>query len=371
MTDDPAYFLYHSIGQYPGRAEEMAAALSGFAQTWAAWDGGQWGHVLGARGEFLDLWGTLIEAPAGTLAPAENVTVALYSVLTALPDATLRGKRVLIAADCFPSLHFMLAGLQERMGFTLHTVPYRDGARWVADDDMIAAWDDSVALALITFVTSTASHRTDVGRMLAHGRAQGSLVALDITQGIGLLPFSLREHPVDMVVSTTLKWLCGTPGAGVVYVNPTLTPGLEPELRGWFSQDDPFQWGLDQFGFAPDARRFEHGTPGILASLGSIPALRWHAQQTDVLRHNRMLTDLVITKAQAAGLDIASPTQEHERGGSVMLHLPDGLAERTVAGLRDRQIFVDRRGDILRISPGTITNETHVDRLFDGLNAVL
>ena len=44
MTDtsgDPAYFLYHSIGQYPGKAAEMAEALTTFSNTWGALDDGQ------------------------------------------------------------------------------------------------------------------------------------------------------------------------------------------------------------------------------------------------------------------------------------------------------------------------------------------
>ncbi|WP_254796987.1 hypothetical protein [Sulfitobacter albidus] len=133
------YFLYHSIGQYPGKAVQMTDALGRFAQVWGAEDDAQWPRMLGARQEFLDLWRALIDAPEGTLTSADNVTAALYSVIGGLASR-LRGTRVLIAADCFPSLHFLLAGLADRIGFTLETVPLRDGAHWVTDDDFIDAW---------------------------------------------------------------------------------------------------------------------------------------------------------------------------------------------------------------------------------------
>ncbi|TGT93643.1 aminotransferase, partial [bacterium M00.F.Ca.ET.163.01.1.1] len=110
---------------------------------------------------------------------AENVTSALYSLIGALPAERLAGKRLLVAADCFPSLHFLLAGLAKRFGFTLDTVPLRPGESWVRDEDFIARWQDDVGLALITFVTSTASHRCDVERLAAHGRALGSIVGVD------------------------------------------------------------------------------------------------------------------------------------------------------------------------------------------------
>lgn len=372
MPTDPAYFLYHSIGQYPDKARDMAAALTAFADDWCRPDDAQWPQVLKARAEFLKLWRDLIDAPEDTLTSAENVTTALFSVLGGLPAEHLRGKRVLVGADCFPSLHFLLNGMAERLGYTLETVPVRQGEYWVRDDDMIAAWGPDVGLALLTFVTSTASHRCDLDALRDHGSRMGTIVGLDLTQGIGILPFSLADTPVDFVVSTSLKWLCGTPGAGIIQMRKDLIDQCQPELRGWFSQDNPFSWDLDGFEYAPDARRFEHGTPSVLACVGSVPALKWHAEQTGLLRHNRSLTGQVIALAQEAGLALASPQSEDRRGGSVMLQLPgESDPVGIVNGLRARSVHVDARGPILRISPGVVTDETHVLRLFEGLAALI
>lgn len=372
MQTDPAYFLYHSIGQYPGKAKDMASALGGFSDIWGAPDDAQWSKVLQERSVFLDLWRTLIDAPNGTLTSAENVTTALFSILGGLPANRLRGKRVLVAADCFPSLHFLLNGMADRLGYTLETVPIRQGDFWVRDEDMINAWGPDVGLALLTFVTSTSSHRCNLELLIAHGQAMGSLVGVDLTQGIGMIPFSLNDFPADFVVSTTLKWLCGTPGAGIIQMRSDLINEVKPELRGWFSQPNPFSWDLDAFEYAPDARRFEHGTPSVLACVGSIPALRWHAGQIDLLPRNRALTTQVMEEAKKIGLTLATPVAEHQRGGSVMMQLPETSDPHAlVSGLRERAVHVDTRGRILRVSPGAITNAGHVDRLFAGLRALL
>ncbi len=372
--DGSAYFLYHSIGMYPGKAEAMADAFSQFTSSWGAFDDGQWMRALSQRQQFIDKWRALIGAPAGTLTSAENVTTALYSLIGSLPERYLAGRRVLVAADCFPSLHFLLAGLATRFGFTLDTVPLRDGEKWGRDEDMIAAWNEDVGLTLLTFVTSTASHRSDLDKLVAHGRRMGSLIGVDVTQGVGLLPFDVRKPAVDFTVSTTLKWLCGTPGAGIIHVAEPLLRECRPELRGWFSQENIFSWDLDAFAYAPDARRFDHGTPSVLACAGSLPALEWHASQdkASLLAHNRALGRAIIERAQEMELALASPLEESRRGGSVMIELPaETETAAVINGLRQSGVYADCRGRILRLSPGMVTTYEGVEKLFDGLRDLL
>ncbi len=368
------YFLYHSIGTFPGKAEAMATALSDFAALWSAEDDGQWPAAMAARQRFIDSWERLIEAPHGTLTTTENVTAALYSLIGGLPADRLAGKRLLVAGDCFPSLHFLLAGLAERFGFTLDTVPLRPGESWVRDDDFLARWQDDVGLALLTFVTSTASHRCDVARLAAHGRQMGSLVGVDVTQGIGAVPFSVKATPVDFVVSTSLKWLCGASGAGILQVAPDLLSACRPELRGWFSQENPFSWDLDRFAYASDARRFDHGTPAVLASIASQPGLDWVAQTgiEATAARNRTMVDKIIGRALDNGWAVRSPLDARERGGSVMLGLPQQAnPAAVVASLRAEKLYCDARGPTLRLSPGPVTDDDAIDKLLSALQELI
>lgn len=359
-TREDGYFLYHSIGQYPGKEADLAAAMAEFGAVWSASDDRQWPYLLGKRGEFIDLWRTLLDAPEGSATTCENVTQGVHMFLTALPDGYLRGRKVLVAADCFPSNHFLLTRLQDRLGFELVTVRMRQGANWVADEDMIAEWDRDVALALITWVSSTTSHRVDLDALVAHGRAMGSLIGVDITQAAGLLPFSVQQPKVDFAVSTSLKWMCGTPGAGVFHVRPGLIAECRPELRGWFSQDNPFNWDINAFDYAPDIRRFDNGTPAILPAAATVPALKWHAAaDTDaILTKNRRLTGILIDGVEALGQKLLTPRPEDERGGSVMMALASSEAAGTVLGhLREVGFSADTRGATLRLSPGAQTTE--------------
>lgn len=372
--DGSGYFLYHSIGQYPGKAEDVAAAMAEFAGVWGAPDDGQWGAILGRRAEFVEHWRRLIDAPEGTVTTSENVTAALYALIGALPSKHLKGRKLLVAGDCFPSLHFLLTALSPRFGFSLETVPLRQGASYVEDEDVIAQWDSEVGLALLTWVSSTSSHRADIASLAAHGRKMGSLVGVDITQAAGLLPFSVNDPAVDFTISTSLKWMCGTPGAGMLHVASGLIAACEPEFRGWFSQENPFSWDLDKFHYASDIRRFDNGTPSVVSALASLPAMRWHASQDGdaLLAHNRALSDAIFDGIEGLPFSLVSPRDDAARGGSVMIRLEDSeTAEGLLSTLRNRGIYADRRDALLRFSPGPVTTMDGVAVLVDAMRTHL
>jgi len=367
-TTAGGYFLYHSIGIYPGKEEEQASAMAEFASVWAAPNDKQWGYVLRKRQDFLEAWGRLINAPKGSLTHVDNVTEGLHKLMRALPEGLLASKKVLVGADCFPSLHFLLAGLAPKMGFTLVTVPLSAGKAWVETEDLVAQWNRDVGLALLTWVTSTASARMDYAGLVAHGRAMGSLLVADITQAAGLIPFDVMQPKVDFVISTSLKWLCGTPGAGILYVDKDRIAEMQPEGRGWFSQNNPFSWDLDKFQYAPDIRRFDTGTPGSVSAIASLPAIKWFTaqDQSAIAARNRAMVDRIIGHADDLGLPLLSPRDAERRGGAVMLRMPDKAEAAAVVGALGVEGYsVDFRGNILRLSPGIVTEDTAIDTVFD------
>ena len=377
MTSNNAasgYFLYHSIGMYPGKEDDLKTAMSEFSEVWSAANDKQWGYVLQRRQDFIDYWRRVINVPKGSLTTCESVTSGMHMLMRSLPDDSLKGKRVLVSADCFPSVHFLLAGLAPKMGFTLDTVPLSEGKAWVDTSDYIAHWQSDVGLALLTWVTSVASARSDMDALVAHGRDMGSLMVADITQAAGLIPFDAMSPKVDFVVSTSLKWMCGTPGAGILYVDKALALELKPEARGWFSQNNPFSWDLDKFEYAPDVRRFDSGTPGSMAAVASLPALRWHAQQDQagMVAHNRRLIDQIISHADALDLPLYSPRDAENRGGSIMLKMPNKAEAAAVVGALGLENYsVDFRGTIMRLSPGNVTDEAAIDSVFQITKDVL
>ncbi|MBB5499345.1 aminotransferase class V-fold PLP-dependent enzyme [Paraburkholderia sp. MM5384-R2] len=365
--DFSGWLMYHSVGVYPGHRKAMTEALAAFAANWCAPDDSRWDAALAARAALLSDWAGLIGANEANVFGAQNVTDAFARFLDGLADDTLRGRTVLVAADCFPSLHFLLSGLAPRRGFTLRTVAVREGEDYVRDEDFIDAWTGDVALALVTWVSSLTSKRVNLPGLCEHARRRESLVALDVTQGIGILPFDLSQTPFDFVCGSTLKWLCGAPGTGLGYIAPhALAQGATPAVRGWFSQEDPFNWNIHAFTYASDARRFDTGTPSVLPFVASQPGMTWMRAQPpgSVRRHNLALCHRLIDMLDERGYRLLSPRNDNERGASIMAEAPAHLdAAQLVAQLKDAGIFVDARSRTLRFSPGICTTRDGIDSL--------
>jgi len=361
------WLMYHSVGLFPDHETVVGAALADYNRQWCRRESPRWDYGLQARDKMLGLWSQLIHGDPANAFASENVTEAFGRFVSALGPARLRGRKVLIAADCFPSLHFLLSGLAERIGFDLVTVPLAPEVSYVTDDAFLAHWDDQVGLAIITWVTSTTSKRADLARLVEHGRTRDSLIAVDITQGAGVLEFDVSEPCVDFVASTALKWLCGAPGTGLAYIAPhLLDDSLTPLFQGWFSQPDPFNWDITRFSLAAEARRFDNGTPSFLPFIASTPGLEWLLAQApgSVRAHNLTLSHRLIEIVDSVGFELVSPRADDQRGGSVMARVPQDLeADPVVRELREHGFEVDSRGRTIRFSPGPLTTAAALDRL--------
>ena len=72
------------------------------------------------------------------------------------------------------------------------------------------------------------------------------------------------------------------------------------------------------------------------------------------------------------GLTLVTPRDPAHRGGSLMVSLPERTpAAEVVKQLRGQGIYMDCRGQTLRMSPGPITTEAGVLRTLTALEMLL
>lgn len=329
------YLLAHSVGCLPVTAR--GAVDEALFAPWATEGSDGWPAWLGAIDRFRAALAPLLGARADLICPQPGVSAALFSLLSGLPRSA--GKDLLLASHhAFPSIGFAMRQC-ERFGYRLKLI---DGDP-AAPSTWHEAIDDRVAAVVAMHVHSNSGRVSPIADIAARCRALGAISIVDIAQSAGLIPIDVRHWGVDALIGSCVKWLCGGPGAGFLWASPDLIDRSTPINVGWFSHAEPFAFDIDDFRYAPDARRFWGGTPSIApyaiatAGIGTIAA----AGVPATLAHNR---DLITIFADAAGasLDMAG------RGGTLCLIADD--IDNFARALTAADMRIDRRGDILRIS---------------------
>ena len=191
----------------------------------------------------------------------------------------------------------------------------------------------------------------DVEPIVRRAHEVGAHVVLDCYQSAGVVPFDVTELDVDFAVGGSVKWLCGGPGAGWLYVRPDLAERLEPTFVGWQGHARPFAFE-PELEYAAGARRFLTGTPNV-------PALYAATAGYDVIEEvgvdrirerSLSLTQLLIDALDAAGFEVASPREASRRGGTILVRTPDDAAVHRELG--ERGIICDFRPDAgVRLGP--------------------
>src|SRR5213078_1838318 len=152
----------------------------------------------------------------------------------------------------------------------------------------------------------------------------GAYVVLDCYQSAGVVPFDLAALDVDFAVGGSVKWLCGGPGAGWLYVRPDLAERLEPTFVGWQGHARPFAFE-PELEYAQGAQRFLTGTPNV-------PALYAATAGYDVIEEvgvdrirERSLeqTTLLLELLDEHGLESGTPRDPARRGGTVAVRVDD------------------------------------------------
>jgi kynureninase len=179
----------------------------------------------------------------------------------------------------------------------------------------------------------------------------GAHVILDCYQSAGIVPLDVTALRVDFAVGGSVKWLCGGPGNGWLYVRQDLAETLEPTFVGWQAHARPFAFE-EELEYAPGIARFLTGTPNPAAHFAGtagydlVEEIGVARIRESSLRQTQLLIDL----ADEAGFEVVSPRDPARRGGSVVVRVPEFPAVH--AELEARGILCDFRPDAgIRLGP--------------------
>jgi len=361
------YLISHSLGAMPRGVRDR---LAEYAEIWAtrgirAWAEGWWASPV----ETGDLVGRIIGAPAGSVVMHQNVSVIEGLIASCLDFAAPRN-RVVYTELNFPSVMYVWEA-QRRRGAEIVTVPSRDGIS-VATEELLAAIDERTLIVPVSHVLFQGGFVQDLAAICERARQVGALVLADCYQSAGTVPFDVAALGLDMACGGSVKWLCGGPGAGWLYVRPELRERLQPALTGWMAHEHPFAFEKGPQKYAHDATRLLHGSPAVpaLYAARSGYELILRAGPERIRTKSVAQTTRFLERAAERGLKSKSPRDAARRGGTVTLDVPHAPA--LVAALAAREILVDSRPDVgLRLSPHFYNTDDELDACLDAVCELL
>lgn len=289
-----------------------------------------------------------------------STTVNLHQLVSTFYEP--KGSRTKILADelTFPSDIYALQSQLRIHGYDPEThlirVKSRDG-RFLEEDDIIEAMDETVALIVLPTVLYRSGQILDMKRLTEEAHRRGIAIGFDACHSAGSIPHSFGEWGVDFAFWCNYKHLNGGPGGvGGLFVNRKHF-GRMPGLAGWFSSAKEKQFDMEHtLTPANSAGAFQIGTPHVLSVAPLIGSLDIFAEagieriREKSLQINQYLMDLIDGELAGMGFVIGTPREDERRGGHVSLEHNE--AARICKSLKENGIIPDFRApNIIRLAP--------------------
>lgn len=364
------YLNSNSLGPMPAAVYDD---LRAFADTWAtrgvrAWhDEGGWWEMPVAAGNIL---AEILGAPEGSISMHQNVSIAEAIVLSCF-DFTGDRNKIVYTEMNFPSVMYVMEE-QKRRGAEIVTVPANPGGVTVDLQRILDAIDERTLLVPVSHVLFRSAAIQNAEAIIARAHEAGALVVLDVYQSAGCIPIDLTALNVDMAVGGSVKWLCGGPGAGYLYVRPDLAERLRPMATGWQAHARPFQFETGPIAWGSPSFRFLNGTPHIPALYSARAGYRM-IRDVGVQRireRSRTLTAAVLDEARKRDFAVTTPDSPDERGGTVALAVPRGYE--VCQELLRREIICDYRPEAgIRVGPHFFNTEEECRYIVEQADAIL
>ena len=357
ILDKTVYLISHSLGAMPKATYER---LHEYADMWAtrgvrAWAEGWWDMPVSVGNEV----GRIIGADPGTVVMHQNVSVCQSLVLSCLEPTPERNKIVYSELN-FPSVMYVYEAHARDGKLKIEIVKSDDGIT-VPLERMLAAIDERTLLVPFSHVLFKSAFLQDAKAIIDRAHEVGAMVVLDTYQSAGTIPFSVKELNTDFATGGSVKWLCGGPGAGYLYVRPDLQTKLEPKTTGWMAHQEPFAFDTNMR-YADNIWRFLHGSPAIPALYAAQSGYRIINEiGVDRIREKSMRqTNYLIELAEEAGFRVTSPKDVRQRAGTVTVAHEHAAA--VAKELIRREFIIDYRpGAGIRISPHFYTTDNELE----------
>lgn len=348
------------------QAKRVRKAIDRYLENWLTvgmdWD--YWvEETIKAKHEFAKL----INADPEEIAVSTSVSEATASIASSLNFYKNKKKIVTTEAD-FPTIgHIWLA--HQKYGYKVDFVPVKNGEIDLNDYEKYI--DEDTVLTSVTHVYYQNGFRQDIEKIADIVHRRGSMIYVDAYQSLGTIKVDVKKMKIDMLSSGNLKYLLGIPGVAFLYVSKEVIPYLKPAVTGWFGQENPFSFQIRYLDYAGDARRFDTGTPPVMASFAARAGMEIinEVGPEKIQERIEALSDYTINAALSRGLEVTSPHDPKKKGATTSIKVDD--PHKVEELLKKNKIIASARGDVIRIAPHFFTEKKDIDAVIEALKEII
>ncbi|MBH0058055.1 aminotransferase class V-fold PLP-dependent enzyme [Pseudoalteromonas sp. SWXJZ94C] len=352
---DGCYLLNHSVGRPLKNTQQYLAQH--YFLPWESSSKEPWQQWLPAVEQFTTALGKLFNAPSSQFCPQVNLSSGLTKLLMSHPRLQQKNCKVLMAQSDFPSMGFAMQKALPECAQIMF-IPEHENLTDISVWQRYITCD--IDLVFISHVYSNTGVQSPVYDIVAMSKLTNSLSIIDVAQSAGVIPLDLSVLDADFMIGSSVKWLCGGPGAAYLWINENQIECCEPKDVGWFSHQNPFEFDINHFAYNASALKFWGGTPSVAPYIIAANSIAYFAALgiNKVRAHNFEMITLI---HQHLSEFVVSPTLNDECSGTVILNF-NRQQNAVLQALNKAEVSVDARKDGIRVSPHVYntTDEIHM-----------
>lgn len=359
------YLLNHSVGRPLKSAEQHF-----YQQFFAAWQNENkepWQQWLQGVEAFTSSLAKLFNSQKELFCPQVNLSSGLTKLLMSHPRLQQENCKVLMAESDFPSMGFAMQKALPESAEIVFIGKHEDLTDAHVWQSYLA--NNEIDLVFISHVYSNTGQQAPIREIINIAKQHNTLTLLDVAQSAGILEVDLTKLDADFMLGSSVKWLCGGPGAAYLWVNSNQLSFCRPQDVGWFSHQNPFEFDIKHFAYHQTALRFWGGTPSVAPYILASHSINYFAELgiARVRAHN--LAMLAQFHEQLADY-MRSPKQADKCSGTAIMHFGEQQAA-VKAALEAANIAVDERHLGLRVSAHIYNDQQDINTFITTVKSVL
>lgn len=355
--------VYLNSGSYGALADTVRAAFGRYLDDRLA-VGANWEVWVTKNEAVRRAMAAILRADPDEVAVTTSTSAGINAVASAIDFGG--GRDTVVTSDFEFPTNAQIWHAQEPRGVRVVHV-HADTNGYIPAERFAAVIDERTRLVAATHVCFRNGARLDAAAIARMAHARGAWMLLDCYQSIGSMTVDVKALDVDFAVGGMYKYLLATAGVGFLYARKSLIADLVPTQSGWFAQADIQAMDITANTPAPDARRFETGSPPVINCYAAEAALAIIGEiGTDAIEARvRDLSGRCMDRLAEIGWKAVTPRDDTRRGA--MIAIPSCDSAGLDAALAARGIVTSHRDDNLRIAFHFYNDDSDIDAVIAAL----